>query len=55
MRSIALSPDVLAGQDAVLIVTDHTAVDYDLVLRAAPLIVDTRGIYRKRHPSVVKA
>jgi UDP-N-acetyl-D-glucosamine dehydrogenase len=39
----------------VVLVTDHTAVDYRLVLEHAPLVVDTRGIYRQPHPKVVKA
>ena len=38
-----------------LIVTDHSAVDYDLVLATRDLIVDTRGVYRDAHPKVVKA
>ena len=33
----------------------HTDVDDDLVLRAAPLIVDTRGVYRGRNGNVVRA
>jgi len=55
MRSVCLSEAALAEQDVVVIITDHTAVDYDLVLRCAPLIVDTRGVFRKPHPAVVKA
>jgi UDP-N-acetyl-D-glucosamine dehydrogenase len=55
MESQPLSPAMLAAQDAVVLVTDHAAVDYDLVLAHAPLIVDTRGIYRAPHPKVVKA
>jgi UDP-N-acetyl-D-glucosamine dehydrogenase len=55
MRSLGLTEAVLSAQDAVIIVTDHAAVDYDQVLRHAPLVVDTRGIFRKPHPSVVKA
>ena len=31
MTSVALTPEVLEAQDAVLIVTDHTAVDYAMV------------------------
>jgi UDP-N-acetyl-D-glucosamine dehydrogenase len=50
-----LTREVVGAQDAILIVTDHTAVDYDLVLQAAPLVVDTRGIYRQPHAKVVKA
>jgi UDP-N-acetyl-D-glucosamine dehydrogenase len=54
MESQELTPKLLASQDAVLIVTDHTAVDYALVARHAPLVIDTRGIYRQRLPNVVK-
>ncbi len=55
MCSKPLTADVLAQQDAVLIVTDHSGVNYDLVLRTAPLVVDTRGVYRGRNGKVVKA
>src|SRR5512133_1853796 len=55
MRSEPLNEAVLKGKDAVLVITDHTGVDYDLVARVAPLVVDTRGIYRKPLPNVVKA
>jgi len=55
MRSCALTEGLLGEQDAVLVVTDHSGVDYDLVLRTAPLVVDTRGVYRGRHRKVVKA
>jgi UDP-N-acetyl-D-glucosamine dehydrogenase len=55
MSSQSLTPELLAAQDAVVLVTDHTAVDYAFVLRHAPLIVDTRGIYREKSDKVVKA
>jgi UDP-N-acetyl-D-glucosamine dehydrogenase len=55
MDSETLTPELLAAQDAVLIATDHTAVDYDLVAAHATLIVDTRGVYRKPRENVVKA
>lgn len=51
-----ISEETLAGQDCVLIATDHAAVDYDLVLKHAPLVVDTRGVYRDRNdPKIVRA
>jgi len=50
-----LSPEVLRSADVALLITDHSIVDYDLVLKKAPLIVDTRGIYRVPVPHVVKA
>ena len=42
-RSVALTPDVVAAVDCVLIVTDHTIVDYRMIKRKARLIVDTRN------------
>ena len=55
MSSVPLTAELLSGQDAVVIVTDHSAVDYEFVLRHAPLVVDTRGIYRDKSEKVVKA
>ena len=55
MSSQALTEEMLRSKDAVVIVTDHSAVDYETVARHAPLIVDTRGIYRAPLPNVVKA
>jgi UDP-N-acetyl-D-glucosamine dehydrogenase len=55
MESRPLTAELLSAQDAVLIVTDHTAVDYELVSRHAPLVVDTRGVYRQPLRNVVKA
>ncbi|MGH6769854.1 MAG: nucleotide sugar dehydrogenase [Xanthobacteraceae bacterium] len=43
-RSITLSPQTVAGYDAVLISTDHDTVDYGLVVEHAKLVVDTRNV-----------
>ena len=45
-RGVTLSDERLAATDAVLIVTDHTSVDYQLVADHARLVVDTRGVMR---------
>jgi UDP-N-acetyl-D-glucosamine dehydrogenase len=55
MRSEELDEATLKSKDAVIIITDHTGLDYDLVVRTAPLVVDTRGIYREPMPNVVRA
>ncbi len=56
MTSQPLTPEVLATQDAVVLVTDHSAVDYAAVAAHAALIVDTRGVYRgEGYPNVVRA
>jgi UDP-N-acetyl-D-glucosamine dehydrogenase len=54
-ESVALSPEVLAGYDVVLIATDHDAFDYDMVLQHAKLVVDTRGRYDEPAPNLVRA
>jgi UDP-N-acetyl-D-glucosamine dehydrogenase len=43
LSSISLSDDELKAADCVIIVTDHSNVDYQRVCRLAPLIVDTRN------------
>jgi UDP-N-acetyl-D-glucosamine dehydrogenase len=43
-RSVALTARTLASTDAVLIVTDHEAVDYRLIGAKAKLIIDTRNV-----------
>jgi UDP-N-acetyl-D-glucosamine dehydrogenase len=45
----------LQSTDAVIIATDHSAVDYDLVVKTARLVVDTRGVFRAARDNVVKA
>src|SRR5688500_3140976 len=46
-RSVELTPDRVAAADCVMIVTDHTAVDYQMIKRKAKLIVDTRNAIPK--------
>jgi UDP-N-acetyl-D-glucosamine dehydrogenase len=41
-----LTPEFLASQDCVLIATDHSNVDYELVVRNAQLVIDTRNATR---------
>ncbi|MEM1246534.1 MAG: nucleotide sugar dehydrogenase [Acidobacteriota bacterium] len=55
MSSVALTPELLSQIDAVCLVTDHDEVDYELVLDAAPLIVDTRAIFPPEHEKVLRA
>ncbi len=46
-RSVELTPDVVEAADCIMIVTDHTAVDYRMIKRMAKLIVDTRNAIPK--------
>ncbi|MGE4157584.1 MAG: nucleotide sugar dehydrogenase [Planctomycetota bacterium] len=58
LRSTPLTARRLQSVDAVLISTDHTRVDYDLVVRHAKLVVDTRNAtkhVRKNRQKIVKS
>jgi UDP-N-acetyl-D-glucosamine dehydrogenase len=43
LRSVALTDEELRGADCVVIVTDHSGVDYGRVVELAKLVVDTRN------------
>ncbi|MBI9051223.1 MAG: nucleotide sugar dehydrogenase [Anaerolineaceae bacterium] len=48
---------VIKKADCVVIITNHTNIDYQMILDDAKLIVDTRnalGYLAKRHPKVIK-
>jgi len=47
MESVELSETNLAKQDCVLIITDHSNIDYRLILEKGALIIDTRNVYGK--------
>ncbi len=53
--SVPLDAASIGRYDAVLIATEHSSVDYELLAKHAKLIVDTRGVYREPRPNVVKA
>jgi UDP-N-acetyl-D-glucosamine dehydrogenase len=58
LESTPLTAEALSGADAVLIVTDHSTVDYEFVVRHASVVVDTRNAtrdVREGREKVVKA
>ncbi len=55
LRPAALDRATINRQDAVLIVTHHSGVDYQALAEHATLIVDTRGIYRQAAANVIRA
>ena len=50
-RSVALSSDQVASADCVVIVTDHSSLDYDLLRSHANRIVDTRNVLDRKAES----
>ena len=47
LTGVELTDEALEGCDCVLIVTDHSKVDYGRVLKLSPLVIDTRNVTRK--------
>jgi UDP-N-acetyl-D-glucosamine dehydrogenase len=47
LRSIDLTPAALGSYDCVLIATDHTAYDYDMIVASSKIVIDTRNATRK--------
>jgi UDP-N-acetyl-D-glucosamine dehydrogenase len=43
-KGVPLTPERLVESDAVVVVTDHRAIDYQLIMDNASLIVDTRNV-----------
>jgi nucleotide sugar dehydrogenase len=54
MESVPLTDEALTSSDAVLILTDHTAVDYERVVGKAKLVVDTRNATKDVQENRVK-
>jgi len=42
-EGVALTEPELSGADAVVIVTDHTSVDYQRIVNVASLVIDSRN------------
>jgi UDP-N-acetyl-D-glucosamine dehydrogenase len=55
LKSVELTPTILASYDAILLATNHDRFDYACIQTNAKLIVDTRGVYRETLPNVVRA
>jgi UDP-N-acetyl-D-glucosamine dehydrogenase len=55
LKFVPLTPEQLSRHDAIVIVTDHSSVDYASVLKYSSLIIDSRGVYRGPHEKVVRA
>ena len=47
-RSQKLTPALLKNQDLVLIVSDHSLVDYRMIAENAAIVLDTRNIFEKK-------
>jgi UDP-N-acetyl-D-glucosamine dehydrogenase len=54
VRSVELDPIMLELLDAVVLLTPHTSIDYDSIIRSAALVIDTHsGLQPREAPNVV--
>lgn len=55
LKSVDLTPERVAQYDLLLLATDHSKFDYNMLQKHAKLIVDTRGVYLDCYENVIKA
>ena len=55
LKSLDLTAETLAMQDAVVITTAHDKFDFEFIRTHANLIIDTRGVYRDVYDNVIRA
>jgi UDP-N-acetyl-D-glucosamine dehydrogenase len=55
LESMHLTRESIASYDLLLLATNHSAFDYDLIQKHAKVIVDTRGVYLNNFPNIVKS
>ncbi len=55
LTSLPLDAETLEAVDLAVLVTNHDGFDYELIRNHAPLIVDTRGVYKEHADHIVKA
>jgi len=53
-KSVPLTAKNVKAYDCVIITTDHTDVNYSLLLKNAGMIFDVRNVYKTNHANVVK-
>jgi UDP-N-acetyl-D-glucosamine dehydrogenase len=53
-RSVSLDPDSVAAYDLVVLVTDHSCLDYQMIQGASQVIFDTRNALKQPGNNVVK-
>ncbi len=51
LKSVDLNKESLSSYDAVLLATDHSSFDYELIQKHATLVIDSRGVYRDKNLS----
>ena len=54
LSSVDVTAESLASYDAVLLLTDHSDFDYELIAKETSVLIDTRGKYRAQPQANIK-
>lgn len=54
INSVEISPEIINQYDCVILATDHTCFDYNMIAKNARLIVDTRNGFKEYRENIVK-
>jgi UDP-N-acetyl-D-glucosamine dehydrogenase len=54
LRSRSLGADVLSEQDCVIVLTAHSGIDFEHIVKHSPLVFDSRGVTRGSRRNVVR-
>lgn len=55
LTGVPITPETLKSYDAVVLLTNHSNFDYEMIREHAPLIIDTRGKFREPADHIVRA
>ena len=55
LSSVELTPETLAGFDAVILLTDHSDFDYAAIEEYAKIVIDTRGKFPPNKANIWRA
>ncbi len=55
LSSVELTPESVAAHDAVILLTDHSDFDYDMIRAHSRILVDTRGKFRDGGANIHRA
>ena len=53
-KSVPLSPAKIKGYDLVVMVTNHSSFDYEMIQESAQLVFDTRNVFREPFDNLFK-
>jgi len=54
LKSINLTEEEIKDQDLIVIITDHTSINYEKIFENSDLIFDTRNVFKKNDPKIIK-